>query len=229
MKKEKPVPGCGRCHVPSREQWCRTGQGKAPADCPTVHYRDMARDIFDSFPPQEKEFLRCSALQERDGYYWRPDFHDTIPVKPRIVEIVEFARRMQYKKLGFIFCAGLREEAFIVQEILETNGFLVVSAVCKVGRQPKSSFGVPREMQLNPLQKEETICNPKLQAMIMNEAKVDFNVMMGLCVGHDSVALKHLEAPVSVLAVKDRMMGHNPLMPVYLYNSYYAYLKKPLP
>ncbi|MDR1396902.1 MAG: DUF1847 domain-containing protein [Desulfarculales bacterium] len=229
MEKAKPVPGCGHCDIPGKEQRCRTGRGKAPANCPTVHYRDMAQDVFDSFLPQEKEFLRQSAFQERDGYYWRPDFCDTMPVKPRIVEIVEFARRMRYKKLGFIFCGGLRAEASVVQEILETNSFLVVSAACKVGRQPKSSFGVPREMQLNPLQEEETICNPKLQAMIMNEAQVDFNIMMGLCVGHDSVALKNLEAPVSILAVKDRVTGHNPLMPVYLYDSYYAYLKKALP
>ncbi len=31
------------------------------------------------------------------------------------------------------------------------------------------------------------MCNPVLQALIMNDAKVDFNVLLGLCVGHDSM------------------------------------------
>jgi uncharacterized metal-binding protein len=46
-------------------------------------------------------------------------------------------------------------------------------------------------------------------------------------VGHDSLVIKHLEAPVTVLAVKDRLMGHNPLAAVYNMGSYYAHLNKP--
>jgi uncharacterized metal-binding protein len=229
VKKEKPIPGCGRCDVPSAQQWCRTGKGKAPPFCPSVHYRELAQEVFADSPAQEKEFLKNSAIQEHDGYYWRPQCGDTMPAKPRVVEIVEFARRMGYKKLGFIFCIGLRDEAAIMQEILEVNNFVVVSSCCKVGCQPKSSIGIPREMQINPSLPEESMCNPRLQATLMNEAQVEFNVMLGLCVGHDSVAIKHLRAPVTVLASKDRLTGHNPLVPIYMYHSYYAYLKKPLP
>ena len=38
---------------------------------------------------------------------------------------------------------------------------------------------------------------------------------MGLCVGHDSLFLKYAEAPCTVLAVKDRLLGHNPLAAIY--------------
>jgi uncharacterized metal-binding protein len=72
------------------------------------------------------------------------------------------------------------------------------------------------------------MCNPILQAELMNRAKVDFNVMLGLCAGHDSLALKHVEAPVTVLGVKDRLLGNNPLAAVYMYESDINYLKKPL-
>jgi enoyl-CoA hydratase/carnithine racemase len=44
-----------------------------------------------------------------------------------------------------------------------------------------------------------------------DQQKTDFNVLLGLCVGHDSLFLKYAEAPCTVLAVKDRMLGHNPL------------------
>jgi uncharacterized metal-binding protein len=84
------------------------------------------------------------------------------------------------------------------------------------------------EDQLSP-NGPEAMCNPVLQAELMNRAGVDFNLMLGLCVGHDSLALKHLEAPVTVVGVKDRLLGNNPLACVYMYNSYMSYLKKPLP
>jgi uncharacterized metal-binding protein len=46
-----------------------------------------------------------------------------------------------------------------------------------------------------------------------------------LCVGHDSLFIKFAEAPCTVLAVKDRMLGHNPLAAVYNADSYYRCLK----
>lgn len=62
----------------------------------------------------------------------------------------------------------------------------------------------------------------------MNCAGVELNVLLGLCVGHDSLVLRHLEAPTTVLAVKDRMLGHNPLAAVHCSASYFNYLKKPV-
>jgi uncharacterized metal-binding protein len=55
------------------------------------------------------------------------------------------------------------------------------------------------------------------------------NILLGLCVGHDSLVLAHLESPATIFAVKDRLLGHNPLAAIYQYDSYYAHLKKPLP
>lgn len=36
-------------------------------------------------------------------------------------------------------------------------------------------------------------------------------VVMGLCVGHDSLFHQHAKAPCTTLAVKDYRSGHNPL------------------
>jgi uncharacterized metal-binding protein len=62
--------------------------------------------------------------------------------------------------------------------------------------------------------------------MVANEAGVDLNVLLGLCVGHDSLFLKYAKAPSTVLTVKDRVTGHNPLADLYPLDSYYAWLKE---
>ncbi len=227
--RKSPDARCARCSVPSAEKYCRADKGKGPSDCPSLHHKKMAERALLDTPPQEMEFTRQAAIQECAGYNRGATYADLTPAKPRIVETVEFARRMGYAKLGLIFCGGLMKEAAVVQEILETNGFAVVSAMCKAGRAPKSAYGLTREQQLDVSRETESACNPKFQALLVNEAGVDFNILLGLCVGHDSLALKHLKAPTTVLAVKDRLLGNNPLAAVYMYDGYYRYLKKPLP
>lgn len=69
------------------------------------------------------------------------------------------------------------------------------------------------------------MCNPVLQAKILNEQKTDFNVMIGLCVGHDSLFLKHVEAPTTVLIVKDRVLVHNPAAALYGSTGMYSRFK----
>ncbi len=70
------------------------------------------------------------------------------------------------------------------------------------------------------------MCNPIVQAEILNEAQTEFNIMLCLCVGHDSLFLKHIKAPTTVLAVKDRVTGHNPMAALYTSSSYYQRLKR---
>ena len=56
--------------------------------------------------------------------------------------------------------------------------------------------------------------------------RAELNVLLGLCVGHDSLFFRYAEAPVTVLAVKDRVTGHNPLAAVYLSGSYYRKVRQ---
>ena len=100
----------------------------------------------------------------------------------------------------------------------------MVTVVCKVGRSSKQIIGLDRSEQIDPA-KDEAMCNPVLQAMVLNREKTDFNILLGLCVGHDSLFFKYSEALCTVLAVKDRLLGHNPLAAVYNLDSYYRALK----
>jgi uncharacterized metal-binding protein len=131
---------------------------------------------------------------------------------------------MKYKRIGLVFCSGLRKEAKIVEKILASSGFEMVSVICKAGRTPKEEIGV-RDDQKIASGCFESMCNPIMQALVVNDGKTEFNVLMGLCVGHDSLFLKYAEAPCTILAAKDRVLGHNPLAAIYNIDSYYRSLK----
>jgi uncharacterized metal-binding protein len=106
---------------------------------------------------------------------------------------------------------------------LDAQGFEVVSVWCKVGSVPKERIGLKEEDKVY-IGQYEPMCNPILQAKIVNDAKTDFNILLGLCVGHDSLFFKYADALTTVLAVKDRVLGHNPLGALYTQGSYYERL-----
>jgi uncharacterized metal-binding protein len=55
--------------------------------------------------------------------------------------------------------------------------------------------------------------------------ETDFNIVFGLCVGHDSLFMRYSQALCTTLVVKDRVTGHNPLAALNLHSSYYRRLK----
>jgi uncharacterized metal-binding protein len=221
--------GCARCPFERPVRACQNQDGKAPPFCPTENRADVIREAQRELEkPENLEFARQASIQEAEGYADRElGFDHVRPAKPRIVEVIEFAGKMGYRKLGLAFCMGLRKEARIVEGLLTTNGFEVVSGICKMGRVPKERIGV-RDDQKIRIGGFEPMCNPIAQAFLLNEAKTEFNILLGLCVGHDSLFLKYAEAPCTVLAVKDRLLGNNPLAAIYTIDSYYRSLKVPI-
>lgn len=115
----------------------------------------------------------------------------------------------------------MHKEALSLTQILESQGFEVISAVCKVGGIPKEKIGLKEEDKVR-IGEFDPMCNPIAQAMILNEQKTDFNILVGLCVGHDSLFLKYSKAFCTVLVTKDRVLAHNPVAALYTSNSFYA-------
>ena len=62
----------------------------------------------------------------------------------------------------------------------------------------------------------KNMCNPILQAKQLNAGKTDLNVVIGLCVGHDSLFNKYSDALVTTLLTKDRVPGHSAAAALYL-------------
>jgi uncharacterized metal-binding protein len=111
----------------------------------------------------------------------------------RIQEILSYTRHMGYEKIGLAHCAGFKKEAETLAEIFAGNGVELSTVSCSLGRKG---------------------CNTIGQAMILNEAGMEFNIVMGLCMGHDVLFQKFSEAPTTVLVIKDRAASHNPIAPL---------------
>lgn len=218
---------CARCGIKVPERICQNENGRAPKGCPTQNAKEPIQAAMEEMcRPEVIEFARNASIQEGEGYADRtPGCEKVRPAKPRIQEIIEFAHRMQYRRLGLAFCIGLLKEGKAVDKLLTGAGFEVVSACCKLGRNDKDLIGLTPEQKIC-IGQPEAICNPIAQAYVLNAAATEFNVMVGLCVGHDSLFLKYADAPCTVLAAKDRLLGHNPLAAIYNIDSYYSALKQ---
>lgn len=225
---ESKTPQCAVCPYDWSERFCRHEKGKAPQNCPTARHQDLvAQSVAESQSGETCEFARQASIQEASGYGHKERGYAAVrPMKPRILEIIEFAKRMNYGRVGLVFCIGLRREARVVHEIFENHGLDVMSVACKVGRVGKEVLGLGEDDKVSP-GSFESMCNPILQALLVNRHASQFNVLLGLCVGHDSLFFKYSDAPCTVLAVKDRLLGHNPLAAVYQVEGYYRYLKAP--
>ena len=223
---EQNTPNCARCSFKVADRVCRKEGGKHPENCPTIRKADLTEEVLAEYHNRDNlEFARQASRQEAEGYIGRDlGYANVRPGKPRIEEILDFTTRMGYQKIGMAFCMGLQKEAGMVEKIFSSRGLKMVSAICKIGRVPKEALGLKDDEKI-AIGKFETMCNPILQAEVLNREKTDFNILLGLCVGHDSLFLKYADAPCTVLAVKDRVTGHNPLAAVYTLDSYYRALK----
>lgn len=190
---------CADCPVVSCDQ---KYQNTAPLMCPGADA--ASEEVLSKYNSEEyREFGKVSSevSMSKDG------------MKPRILEIVEVAKKMKYKKLGLAFCIGFTEEAASVKKVFEYHGFQICSVVCKVGGLDKSVQGINNG--------GNAMCNSFGQAYLLNREGTDLNVVIGLCVGHDSLFFRSSDAPVTVLAVKDKVLGHNPLACIYTAEHYY--------
>ena len=203
--KTEPIHSCVDCGTQNRKYQDRT----YPDFCPTNHLRDEDRQwaLARYDEGNNRQVMIASAEVEYEGYcQWT-----------RVQEIMEFARKIHARRIGIANCIGLINEARIFARILRANGFEPYSVICKVAGQPKTSMGIPARCESIGA----AMCNPILQARLLNEARTDLNVVIGLCVGHDSLFYKYSDAYVTTLVTKDRVTGNNPAAALYTANSYY--------
>lgn len=190
-------------------QNCKFKDRTYPDFCPTVNLEDAdlqwALERYDE--GRNHDIMVASAEVEFEGYcQWT-----------RVQEIMEFAHKIGARKIGIANCIGLINEARTFARILRANGFEPYAIICKVAGKAKSSIGIPKQCE----EIGAAMCNPILQARLLNEAKTDLNVVIGLCVGHDSLFYKYSDAYVTTLVTKDRVTGNNPAAALYTAGSYY--------
>lgn len=190
-------------------QNCKFKDRTYPDFCLTTHLKpediEWALERYEE--GRNHDIMVASAEVEYEGYcQWT-----------RVEEIMAFARKINAHRIGIANCIGLLNEARIFARILRANGFEPYSVLCKVAGKSKSSICIPQECE----NIGAAMCNPILQARLLNEAHTDLNVVIGLCVGHDSLFYKYSDAYVTTLVTKDRITGNNPAAALYTANSYY--------
>lgn len=209
---------CSDCAVLA----CRSrDESKYPAFCLTEHVdQDLLDEVLQIYQSDEEqgEIARVSAGIEGEFY----------GKLTRVEETIEFIKRMGYKKIGIASCVGLINETRIFAKILKANKIDYYTVGCKIGAVDKTEIGIPNEKKLNRGCGHESMCNPIMQAKALEAQGTDFNIVIGLCVGHDTLFLRHSKAPTTVMIVKDRVLGHNPVAALYTATSMYSRFKKEL-
>ena len=221
---KKLYPACARCTRVVCYPLLKSGEeppiDDAPAFCPMKLMPDLIEKATAEYDrPEIREFARLASVQEFECYEILPEGRRT--KIPRVEELIQFSRKCGYKRLGIAFCTGLVNEARILTDVLENKGFEVVSVRCKVGATPKERIGIREEEMIRGPGWLEAMCSPIVQAEVLNAAEVGLAIMLGLCIGHDTLFIKYCRVPMTVIAVKDRVFGHNPLAALYLANTGY--------
>ena len=211
---DKKSPQCAKCPL---KTCYRNPKSKRPSFCPMDVYPEIVKNSLEFYKNDElsRSLHYHSTIVEREGYgHWT-----------RIREFIELCKKLGIRKVGIAFCIGLSEESKELCNILEDWGFEVYSVVCKCGSFDKREIGVEEDEKLKP-NSHESMCNPILQAMLLNHVETEINVIVGLCVGHDSVFMRYSKSPVVCIIAKDRVTGHNPAVPLYA-KHYFSKLLKP--
>ncbi len=199
---KKDMPQCVECTIlrcGSREK-----NKKVPISCPTEKYADLAAETMEKYRLPENQAVIQGWLGLM-GKIFNPEKAKEKWSWTRIDEIMEYARIRGMTRLGIATCYALMPESKLLSDILEDNGFNVVSVSCLCGEVNPKDMGMAGDI----------FCNPILQAEVFNKEETDLNIMMGLCVGHDILFLRHSKAETTPLIVKDRSTGHNPIAALY--------------
>lgn len=118
--------------------------------------------------------------------------------RTKLEEIIIYAKRLGYKKIGIAFCVEYEREAKLIYDIL-SRFFEVFSVCCKVCGIEKASIG----LKISDGTDFEASCNPVAQAMLLNSDLTDLNIMIGLKTGYDILFSQYSEAPAISLPYQE--------------------------
>jgi len=179
---------------------------RMPKTCPTLTHQDLTTDVsaYLSDPLQK-------LMQVAD----ETPFTLERVLRNRVEELIFYAHKMGYQRIGIAFCVSLFQEAQTLAKLLIEEHLEAVPVCCRVGAVDYSEIG----LSIAHPDKFASICNPIAQGKLMNLAKVDLVTQLGLCLGHDIVLQSTCTAPVTTLVVKDRVLDHHSVQALRRYNA----------
>ena len=111
------------------------------------------------YTEEEVKLMQAAAATESRNYL----------KMTRLEESLFFAQQMGAKKIGIAFCIGLANEASFCAQYFKNAGLQVESACCKNCAVDKDQLNLEK---IKP-GKFEAMCNPKMQAELMNKAETE--------------------------------------------------------
>jgi uncharacterized metal-binding protein len=176
---------CTRCN----KKTCRTGVpcGNEKFDIETVTEQFLS--------PENQKIVQAAAQLVDNG---------RAGTLSRLEEIIEFIKTMQYQKVGLAYCYGMEQYASVVRDIFKKEGILLQTVSCSLGAILQDAINVNSCIH-------KISCNPIGQAFQLNAENVDFVIIMGICLGHDILLQKNLQADFTTFIVKDRTHKNNPM------------------
>ncbi len=99
-------PRCAHCKAKPCHEGV-TDESLLPGFCPIKNFKDLVQATTEKYTSREiQSFYLNSAVIEKEAYDEKAAREEgrIVPVRPRIREIAEFAKRMEYKKIGL--CVG---------------------------------------------------------------------------------------------------------------------------
>lgn len=222
MKKE--VMQCSKCptkvcaEAPTKTVLAK----KAPSWCPLKTKAEIIQKAVATSKRKDKKLLKAAVEVEKEAYV--NVFSEAVdkafdaekwglkPFHTRVLETINFARKMGYKKIGIACCFSCLWDAKVLANAFINRGIEVIVRGCKAFQVKNSTF-------LN-LKDEETLvpggfqpmCNPIAQVDTLVDSGCEMVVAFGECSGHDALAGKYSSVPYSLIGVKDRVLAHNPVI-----------------
>ncbi len=197
-------PGCEHCGVAACEHPGRT----APTFCPeqgiSDETRSRVRSLYDE--PENRRIMEAAARVSAGTAN-----------STRVQDTIKFASYMGASRIGIAACTAMLKETAVLARLLRRAGFSVVALGCKLQENRAPDLGIDPACGVGDC----VICNPIMQALLLNEAKCDLNILMGICVGHDALFAKYSDAPAVTLVAKDFLAANNPCAVLYTADSVY--------
>ena len=179
---------CTRCNT----KVCRTG-----VSCNNEKFNpDEITELFHA--PENQKIVQAAAQLVDNG---------RAGTLSRLDEIIEFIQLMQYKKVGLAYCYGMESDAIRIRDIFKKHGIILHTISCSVGALLQDEVNETSCIH-------KVSCNPIGQAHQLNSEEVDFVIIMGICLGHDILLQKNLNADFTTFVVKDRVFNHNPMLSI---------------
>jgi len=181
---------CSRCKVKvcAVDSSGKHLPGDAPSWCPMRAKADIIKKAMAKYTDEDRKIAHTAAIVESEAYMREP--WGLKPYATRVLEIINFAKKMGYKKIGIACCFGAGWDAGVLANIFINRGFTTLVRYCKVQKVQNSKF-----LDMKP---EETLvpdgfqamCNPIAQVDCLADSGCELIVSFGQCTGHDALAAK---------------------------------------